>query len=321
VSLRLIFMGTGEFGVPSLQALKRAGHAIALVVCQPDRPKGRGQQLQAPPLKQAALDLGLEVFQPEKLRAPEAVERLKAAKADLGCVVSYGQILSQAALDAPRLGCVNVHGSLLPRWRGAAPIEWAVASGDAETGVCVQRMVLKLDAGDVIVAARLPLQATDEAAQLHQRLALLGAEALLEAVALLEADRAVAQAQDEALASYAPMLKKADGFLDPAWTSKVLLDRFRAFKARPGIHVQLEGGDLLKVQAMSSGTQGGPGAAGRLLSIDEEKGFEMGTADGSVWLAQVQPPSAKAMPAAAYARGRHLKTGAQFVMPVQAAAT
>jgi methionyl-tRNA formyltransferase len=314
-------MGTGEFGVPSLRALKRAGHDLALVVCQPDRPKGRGHQLQAPPLKLAALELGLEVFQPEKLRAPEAVERLKAAQADLGCVVSYGQILSQAALDAPRLGCVNVHGSLLPRWRGAAPIEWAVAAGDVETGVCVQRMVLKLDAGDVIVAARSAIQPADQAPALHERLALMGSDALLEALRLLEAGRAQGQAQDEALATYAPMLKKADGYLDPAWTSTVLLNRFRAFKARPGVHLQVEAGELLKVHAMCAGTLGGPGQAGQLLKIDEDKGFEMGTADGSVWITQVQPPSAKAMPAAAYARGRHLKPGARFVVATATAGT
>jgi methionyl-tRNA formyltransferase len=317
VSLRLIFMGTGDFGVPSLRALKRAGHSIALVVCQPDRPKGRGQQLQAPPLKQAALDLGLEVFQPEKLRAPEAVERLLSAKVDLGCVVSYGQILSQAALDAPRLGCVNVHGSLLPRWRGAAPIEWAVAEGDAETGVCVQRMVLKLDAGDVLVAERLPLGPTDEASGLHERLAEMGAAALLKTVGLLEAGPLQGQPQDESLATYAPLLKKADGFLDPAWSCAKLLNRFRAFKSRPGVHVQLQGGELLKIHAMGAGASSGSAQAGRLLTIDEDKGFEMAAADGTVWLGMLQPPSAKAMPAAAYARGRHLKTGTQFVMPVQ----
>jgi methionyl-tRNA formyltransferase len=315
VSLRVVFMGTGDFAVPSLQALKAAGHKIVLAVCQPDRPRGRGHQWQAPPLKEAALALGLELFQPEKLRAPEAVERLKAAKADLGCVVSYGQILSQEALDAPRLGCVNVHASLLPRWRGAAPIEWALAEGDTQTGVCVQRMALKLDAGDIILAKTVALKDSDEAPALHQSLAQLGAQALLEALALLEAGKAPAQPQDESQASYARLLKKSDGFLDPARPARELLNRFRAFKARPGAQIQLEGGERLKLHALSLGSGRGP--AGRLLALDEAKGLEVAVADASLWLGQVQAPGAKALPGAAWARGRHLKAGAQFVVPVK----
>lgn len=314
MSLRLAFMGTGDFAVPALRALKGAGHDIALVICQPDRPKGRGHQLQAPPLKAAALELGLEVFQPEKLRAPEAVQRLVEAKADLGCVVSYGQILSQAALDAPRLGCVNVHGSLLPRWRGAAPIEWALASGDAETGVCVQRMALKLDAGDVILSAPYQIQALDDAPGLHTALAEMGAGALLKALALIEKGQATGTVQDETLATYAPMLKKSDGHLDPALSTKVIIDRFKAFRARPGVHLQVHGGDLLKVQALCAGPAV-KAEAGKLLQIDEGLGFQMACGDGSVWLGQVQPPSSKAMPAAAYARGRQIQAGIQFTVP------
>jgi methionyl-tRNA formyltransferase len=317
VTLRLAFLGTGDFAVPALQALKAAGHEIALVICQPDRPKGRGHQLQAPPVKEAALALGLSVYQPEKLRAPEAVERLKEAQVDLGCVVSYGQILSQAALDAPRLGCVNVHASLLPRWRGAAPIEWSLAAGDTETGVCVQRMALKLDAGDVLISVKRPLSVADEAPALHQSLAISGAGALLLALAQLEAGTARPQPQDEALATYAPMLKKADGFLEPAWGAKKLVDHFRAFKARPGVHIQVQGGELLKVHALRAGEGlSGPAESGLVLDLDEARGFHVACGDGSIWLAQVQPPSAKAMPAAAYARGRHLKAGSKFVMPV-----
>lgn len=307
-------MGTGDFAVPALRALKAAGHDLALVICQPDRPKGRGHQLQAPPLKAAALELGLEVFQPEKLRAPEAVQRLLDAKADLGCVVSYGQILSQAALDAPRLGCVNVHGSLLPRWRGAAPIEWALAAGDAETGVCVQRMALKLDAGDVILSVPHKIQPLDDAPGLHFQLAEMGALALLQALALIEKGQAKGQPQDEALATYAPMLKKSDGYLDPALSPKVLVDRFKAFRARPGVYVQIVGGDLLKVQALSAGPPA-EAEAGKLLQIDEGLGFQMACGDGSVWLAQVQAPGSKAMPAAAYARGHQIMAGIQFTVP------
>ncbi|MES2201148.1 MAG: methionyl-tRNA formyltransferase, partial [candidate division FCPU426 bacterium] len=155
--MKLVFMGSAGFAVPSLKALLATGHEIVLVVCQPDRPKGRGQHLQAPPLKVAAEAAGLSVFQPEKVKAPEAVQKIQEAGADLLIVVAYGQILPKAVLEAPRLMPLNVHASLLPKFRGAAPIEWAVAAGETETGVCVQKMVERLDAGDVLSVAKLAI--------------------------------------------------------------------------------------------------------------------------------------------------------------------
>jgi methionyl-tRNA formyltransferase len=313
VNLRLGFLGTGDFAVPALQALHGAGHSLALVICQPDRPKGRGHQLQAPPLKQAAQALGLAVAQPERMRSPEALALLQAAKLDLACVVSYGQILPQAVLDAPRLGCVNVHASLLPRWRGAAPIEWALAAGDSETGVCVQRMVYKLDAGDVLLEARRSLGPQDDAEALHKQLAQLGAALLLRAVDGLAHGRLQGSPQDEALATVAPLLKKSDGALDPAWGRLQCLRRFRAFRARPGMWLQLDGGDLLKLHALSDAGEGS-GGAGAVLAV-EPKGLKLGCGDGALWAEQVQPPSGKMMPAAAYARGHAVKPGDRWRKP------
>jgi methionyl-tRNA formyltransferase len=313
VSLRLGFLGTGDFAVPALQELHRAGHSLALVICQPDRPKGRGHQLQAPPLKQAALALGLAVEQPERMRSPEALALVQAAQLDLACVVSYGQILPQAVLDAPRLGCVNVHASLLPRWRGAAPIEWALAAGDRETGVCVQRMAYKLDAGDVLLEARRGLGPQDDAEALHKQLAQLGSGLLLQAVEGLAQGRLNGVPQDESLATLAPLLKKSDGALEPSWARGRCLNRFRAFRARPGCWLQLDGGDLLKLHGLSDAGEGG-GEPGTVLAV-ESKGLKLACGDGALWAEQVQPPSGKVMPAAAYARGHAVKPGDRWRKP------
>jgi methionyl-tRNA formyltransferase len=286
---------------------------VALVVCQPDRPKGRGQQLQAPPLKAAALELGLRVFQPASVKEAAALETLAACKADLGCVVAYGQILPQALLDLPRLGCVNVHGSLLPRWRGAAPIEWAVAHGDQQTGVCVQRMVYKLDAGDVLLSRSIELGPLDDAPSLHPRLAVLGAELLVQAVDGLATGALQSQPQDEARATYAPLLKKSDGELDFSLPARKLQDRFRAFRQRPGCSACVQGGEPFKVTRLSLGAGVGAGA-GSLLGISP-RGLEVGCGDGgSVHLEEVQPAGGRAMPGADFARGRHLQPGQQFVL-------
>ena len=313
MTLRLGFLGTGDFAVPALKALHAAGHELALVICQPDRPRGRGHQLQAPPLKLAAQELGLTVFQPEKLRAPEALQVLLDAKLDLGCVVAYGQILPQAALDAPRLGCVNVHASLLPRWRGAAPIEWALAAGDEATGVCVQRMVYKLDAGAVLLSQRRVLGPDDDAPKLHAELAVSGAALLLQALQGLEQGSLQAVPQDEAGVTLAPLLKKSDGYIDLHAPRQTVLNRFRAFKARPGASVQVQGGELLKVHAMAdAGPQGGE--PGRLLECSHQ-GFKVACADGAVWLEQVQGPGAKAMAAEDYARGHAVASNSCFIRP------
>lgn len=313
MSLRLGFFGTADFAVPSLRALHGAGYELALVVCQPDRPKGRGHLSQPPPLKIAAVDLGLKVWQPERMRDEEALRIFLAQPLDLVCVVAYGQILPQAVLDAPRLGCINLHASLLPRWRGAAPIEWALAAGDAESGVSVQKIVFRLDAGDVLLAQGRALRPEDDAPGLHAEFAVSGAALLVRAVEGLAAGTITGKRQDETLVTLAPLLKKSDGFLDFSRGRAELLRRFRAFKERPGVGTALENGDTLKVLAMRDA---GPdsGGAGRLLEIGE-RGFRVACADGSVWLERLRPPSGKSMAAVDYARGHTLALGARFTAP------
>jgi methionyl-tRNA formyltransferase len=312
--MRLVFMGTAEFAVPALEALHGAGHAIPLVVCQPDRPKGRGHQLQAPPLKLAALKLGLELFQPEKIREASALERLKAAGCDVLCVVAYGQILPQAALDAPRLMPLNVHASLLPKYRGAAPIEWAIAMGEAETGVCVQKMAYKLDSGDVMLSESLAIGPGDDAASLTPRLAQMGAKLLLEALGLLQGGKAKLQPQDEARASFAPLLTKGHGIADFGLGATELANRFRAFKARPGFYAAL-GGETLKIHALSPGAETS-GPRGALLESGP-MGLRVACGQGqSVWLEALQSSGGKVMPAADWARGHAVKIGSLFETPV-----
>jgi methionyl-tRNA formyltransferase len=313
VTLRLVFFGTGPFAVASLQTLLKAGRRPELVVTQPDRPHGRGQEVSAGPLKQLALDEGLALYQPESMKDPAALQRLKEAQADLACVVSFGQILPQAVIDAPRLGSINVHGSLLPRWRGAAPIEWALAAGDSVTGVSIQRMVFKLDAGDVLLSAPLAVAPGDDAGTLHAKLAALGADLLLAAVEGMEADGLTPRPQDEAAVTYAPLIKKEHGRLDFNLDAPSLLNRFRAFKVRPGATV----GDL-KVLAMAPGPDAPEQAPGTLLAIDEQKGLRVACKGGSVWLEMVQAPGGKPMPGAAYSRGHGLAAGQSLAAPAGA---
>lgn len=310
--MKIVLMGTAAFAVPALKAVLMDGHQVSLVICQPDRPKGRGHQLQAPPLKVAALELGLPVFQPEKIKEASAVERLRAENCDALCVVAYGQILPQSVLDAPRLMPLNVHASLLPKYRGAAPIEWAVAMGEAETGIAVQKMALKMDAGDVLLSERLAIGADDDASSITPRLAELGASALGKALKALESGSYQLTPQDESQASFAPLLTKSHGIADFSLDAKALFNRFRGFKARPGFHTAL-GGETLKIHRMSLGA--GAGKPGTLIAITE-KGFEAACATGSVVFEEIQSAGGKAMPAADWARGRKTALGQAFETPV-----
>lgn len=314
--MKLVFMGTAAFAVPALKAVKAAGHEVLLVVCQPDRPKGRGHETQAPPLKLAALELGLQVFQPEKVRDAAALERLLSLRFDALCVVAYGQILPKALLEAPRLLPLNVHASLLPKYRGAAPIEWALARGEAETGVCVQKMAEKLDAGDVMMQDSMPLGPQDDAASVTPRLSEMGARLLVEALAALERGEFSLKPQDDMQASFAPLLKKSHGIADFSLGSAELVNRFRGFKARPGFYTALAG-ETLKIHALSSvegSAAQGAGAPGELLEVSAE-GLKVGCRGGAVRIEALQSPGGKAMPAADWARGRKAVAGLRFENP------
>lgn len=232
--MRLIFMGTPEFAVPSLEALPAAGHRVLAVYTQPDRPKGRGQSLEAPPVKQAAMKLGLEIRQPLKIRDQATLDQLRADSPDAIIVVGYGKIIPQSIIDLPRCGIVNVHASLLPKYRGAAPIQWAIAEGETVTGVTTMQIDAGLDTGDMLMKRELAIGPEETAIELGPRLATLGAELLIETLARLEAGKIQRVPQDHASATLAPILERDHGRVDWQWPASVIHNRARGFQPWPG---------------------------------------------------------------------------------------
>jgi methionyl-tRNA formyltransferase len=236
-----VFMGTPPFAVPTLEALARRGHGIALVVTQPDRPAGRGQKLTPPAVKVKAIELGLAIHQPEKIRAPEALERLRQIAPEIIVVVGYGQIIPQTIIDLPQYGIVNVHSSLLPKYRGAAPIHWAIANGETTTGVTTMRIEKRLDAGDVLLRRETAIGPSETAPELAERLAPLGAELLIETLEGLAARTITPEKQDEAEATYAPILKREDGWIDWQRPAPEIFNRIRGFDPWPGAYTSFRG--------------------------------------------------------------------------------
>lgn len=304
---RIVFMGTPDFAVPSLESCTKLGEVV-LVVTQPDKPKGRGQELASPPVKQWALAHGLPVKQPEKLKAGRFHEELAPLAPDVMVVAAYGKILPPELLAVPKHGCVNVHGSLLPRWRGAAPIQRAVAAGDPTTGVCLMVMEAGLDTGPVFARGEIPIGPADTGGSMHDKLAQLGAQLLLaELPAFLEGQRP-AVPQDHAQATLAPMLKKEEGELDFAKGARELESRLRGFTPWPGAYTRLNG-KLLKVLAARVGA--GRGAPGEVLSAGAE-GIEIACGEGSLLLVEVLPEGKRAMSAAQFLSGRPLAQGTKL---------
>jgi methionyl-tRNA formyltransferase len=232
--VRLVYLGTPQFAVPTLERIVAAGHEVAAVFTQPDRPKGRGQKDAMPPVKEAALRLGLVVHQPERVRRPEVVEQLRALGPEAMVVVGYGQIIPQAILDIPPKGIINVHASLLPKYRGAAPIQWAIARGETRTGVTTMKIDAGLDTGDMLLKWETEIGPEETAVELGERLAVAGADLLVKTLA--ELPTIVPQTQDEAQATYAPILKKEDGEIDWTMFSEAILNRIRGFVPWPGCH-------------------------------------------------------------------------------------
>ena len=296
---RVVFMGTPEFSVPALRAIHAQGHSILAVYTQPDRSVGRGLQVKASPVKTEALQLGLPVHQPEKLTLPGEFEKLQALKPDVIVVVAYGQILKKNVLELPRFGCVNIHSSLLPRWRGAAPIQWAILGGDAESGVSTMKLVEKLDAGGVYLESKTRISREDTAGSLHDRLMKMGAELIVPTLAGLEAGTLQAREQDESLVTYAHKLSKEMEWLDPSETASTLDLRVRALNPWPGTSVWVEG-QRLKIKRAQSRTDisGPPG------TIFEKAGMVLlGCAQGSLELNCVQWEGKKEIDPAAFLNG------------------
>jgi methionyl-tRNA formyltransferase len=299
--LRIIFAGTPDFAACHLQALLTGPHQVVAVYTQPDRPAGRGQKLQPSPVKQLALQHDIPVYQPKSLKKAAAQQQLAALDADLMVVVAYGLILPKAVLDMPRLGCINVHGSLLPRWRGAAPIQRALWAGDSETGITIMQMDEGLDTGAMLSKVSCPILATDTSASLYQKLAQLGPQALVAAVADLPALQQQAEAQNEQLANYAEKLSKDEARLDFNKDAAALEREIRAFNPWPVSYLELPQCTVKVWQAQVANSLSGP--VGSILKADKT-GIYIGCQRQVLQITQLQPPGKKPMSAADFLNGR-----------------
>ena len=303
--MRLIFAGTPDFAATALEALIGAGHDIPLVLTQPDRPAGRGMKSRMSAVKDVALAHGLNVAQPEKLRDPASHQPIIDAQAEVMIVAAYGLILPQAVLDLPRLGCVNIHASLLPRWRGAAPIHRAIEAGDPETGITLMQMDKGLDTGAMLTRAALPILDTDTTGSLHDRLATLGASEIVALLPSLAAGTVHATPQDEALATYAAKIGKEEAVLDWCLAATKLACRIRAFDPFPGASTLFQGGVLKIWEAQPVVAQGTPG---RILAVGRSS-FTVACGEGALEVREVQKAGGKRQPAAAFLSGHALVAG------------
>ena len=304
--MRLVFMGTPDFAVPSLKALVEAGFEVAGVFTQPDKPKNRGMKLQATPVKEYAITQNLPVYQPAKMRDGEALAILKELQPDLIVVAAYGKLLPVDILELPRLGCINVHSSLLPKYRGAAPINWAILNGEDESGVTIMHMAEGLDTGDIILQEKTPITLDDTATTLHDRLAEMGARLVVKAAAELEAGTAQRISQDDARSCYAPMLSKELSPMDWNRTARQLHDQVRGLAPWPSAIAQLDGVRCKVWATALTGERSGK-PAGTIVQADK-KALKIVCGDGQVLrIDELQPDGKKRMAATAFLLGHPIQ--------------
>jgi methionyl-tRNA formyltransferase len=296
--VKAIFMGTPEFAVPTLEAMVLAGHHVTAVFTQPDRPKGRGQEPAASPVKIAAERHGIPVYQPERVRRPEVVEEIRALAPEVMVVVGYGQIIPQSILDIPPHGTINVHASLLPKYRGAAPIQWAIARGETKTGVTTMRIDAGLDTGEMLLKTETEIGGEETAVELSAHLSVTGAALLTRTLAELSGIKP--EKQDDSEATNAPILKKEDGRIDWTQTAREIANRVRGFQPWPGCYTNWRGKRLGIWRARAV-----PGS-GR---VGEIRGTQVACGDGALELVEVQPEGKKRMTAEAFLNGHQVKDG------------
>ncbi|MCX9157323.1 methionyl-tRNA formyltransferase [Niveibacterium sp. 24ML] len=309
--MRVAFAGTPEFAAEALRAILAAGYDVPLVLTQPDRPAGRGMQLMPSPVKQLALKHGIPVDQPEKLRTPEQQAALHAAKADVIVVAAYGLILPQAVLDLPRFGCINIHASLLPRWRGAAPIHRAIEAGDAQTGITIMQMDAGLDTGDMLLRRGIAISEDDTTASLHDKLAVLGGELVVEALPRIALCEIAPAPQPADGVTYANKIAKQEAALDFREPASLLARRLRAFDPFPGGLATLDG---VAIKLWKGVAEDGQGAPGTIMQADEH-GVVVACGIGQLRLLTLQKPGGKRLAAADFLRGHPLQAGQQFALP------
>jgi methionyl-tRNA formyltransferase len=306
--MRVIFLGTPAFAVPTLEKILEAGHTVLTVISQPDRPKGRSQALSASPVKEAALAHGLPVFQPERIKRPEVVAQLAELRAEAMVVVGYGQIIPQSIIDLPRYGILNVHASLLPKYRGAAPIQWAIVNGETTTGVTIMRIDAGLDTGDMLLRAETAIGSEETAIDLGDRLAAMGASLLVATLARIET--LVPRKQDASQASYAPILKKEDGLIDWTLPAAAIHNRVRGLLPWPGAFTTFRG-HALHIWKTWGRFPTGPGPPGRLVRAG--KSLQVICGDGSALeLLELQLEGKKRISGEAFANGQRLQENESF---------
>lgn len=308
--MRIVFMGTPEFAVPSLEALLKSDDQVVGVVTQPDRPKGRGQLLTPPPIKLIAQREGIPFLQPVKIRVPEFLTALADWKPDLIAVTAYGRILHSPILTLPQMGCVNVHGSLLPKYRGAAPVQWAVINGETETGITTMLMDEGMDTGAMLLQESLPIAPEDTAGSLAPRLAALGGRLLVETLARLKAGTITPQPQDHALATMAPPLKKEDGLIDWASSAASIANRIRGLSPWPGAYASF-GGERWMVWSAVPCSVKADAAPGTIIDVTKQA-LQVATGDGVLILKEIQPANSKRLTVAQYLAGHRVAVGQRF---------
>ena len=311
--MRILFWGTPAFAVPSLRALLGEGHEVVGVVTRPDRPVGRGRRLTPPPVKVVAQDEGIGVIQPDRPVGEDFVRVVKALDPELSVVVAYGQILKREILDLPAGGSINVHASLLPELRGAAPIHWAIMRGLAETGITIMRMAEQLDAGPILYQVREPIGPDETASELSLRLSELGAEALVEALALIEGEAIEEEEQDHARATFAPRLTTEDARVDWTQDAASLARRIRGLDDAPGAWTTLNGARVNLYRPRMSSIEGGEPGEIRRIEPGEEGGIVVSCGEGELVIGEVKPAGKRRMSAAEWVRGAGPGTGDRFV--------
>lgn len=305
--MRIVFMGTPDFALFSLRALIEAGEQVVGVITQPDKPKGRGYTLTPPPVKVYAEEQGIPVFQPERVRDGSFDDTLRSLAPDVCVVAAYGKILPQSMLDIPKHGCFNIHGSLLPEYRGAAPMQRAIIDGKAVTGVTIQQMAAGMDTGDILVMRETEIGENDNFEDIHDRLGVLGAEAILDAIAQLREGKLSPVPQDESLATYAAKIEKADCVLDFTRTARQLHDQIRGMSPFPLAFTRLPSGSMLKVTRACVADESSEGEAGKVVSLDD--GIEVQCGKGRLRLVGVLPEGKGRMAASDFVRGRKIAVG------------
>ncbi|MEA4852786.1 MAG: methionyl-tRNA formyltransferase [Christensenella sp.] len=310
-NFKILFMGTPEFAVPSLQMLHENGYHVAAVFTQPDRKAGRGHKILPPPVKEAALAYGIPVYQFEKVSAPEGVAAIREVAPDLMVTAAYGHILTQEILDIPPLGCINVHASLLPKLRGAAPIQWSIINGDTESGVTTMYTVRALDAGDVLVQKKMDIPPEMTAGELYDALRVLGADVLLDTLKRLENGTLVRTPQNEAEATYFPMFQKGFGEIDFCHESKEIVDFIRGTNPVPGSYMMYREEKIKVFRAMAADYAGAE-KCGTILFANEKEGLGIKTKDGMVLVEEIQRQGARRMPSRESLRGKKMESGYLF---------